>query len=111
MNIEMNTIRLLGAVQLIVIIGSVVTESLLATAVGSGKMPEILVNISENLPKIRVSNMVAFGLSTAVVLWGVLYYVVFNKEYQIIALAALGLFLAAAISLGVSKIGANGLIQ
>jgi hypothetical protein len=111
MNIEMNTIRLLGAVQLIVIIGSVVTERLLATAVGSGKMPEILVNISENLPKIRVSNMVAFGLSAAVVLWGVLYYVVFNKEYQIIALAALGLFLAAAITLAVSKIGANGLIQ
>jgi hypothetical protein len=41
---------------------------------------------------------------------GVLYYVVFYKEYQIIALVALGCFLIAAIFTVVGKIGANALI-
>jgi hypothetical protein len=41
---------------------------------------------------------------------GVLYYVVFYQEYKIIALVALGCFLAAAITFTVGKIGANALI-
>jgi hypothetical protein len=110
MNTDLTTIRFLGAVQLIVIVGSVITERLLASVVGSGSISDILVNISKNLPRMRISNLVALGLSLTIVVWGVLNYIVFNQEYKIIALVALGLFLAAAITSAVSQIGANGLI-
>lgn len=110
MNIEINTVRLLGAVQLIVIVGSVITDRLLASAIGSGSISDILVNISENLTRMRISNLVALGGSLAIIVWGVLYYFVFDNEYKIISLVALGLFLAAAVISAVSKIGADGLI-
>lgn len=106
----MNTIRLLGAVQLIVILGSVITDRLLATAIGSESISEILLNVSKNLTRVRLSNLAALGLSLAIVVWGVLYYIVFKEEYETIALVALGLFLASAITLAVSKIGTYALI-
>jgi len=110
MNIEMNTIILLGIAQLAVIVGSVVAERLLASAVGSGSISDILANISKNITRMRISNLVALGLSLAIVAMGVLYYVVLYKEYPIIALVALGFFLASAIIIAVGKIGANALI-
>jgi hypothetical protein len=58
----------------------------------------------------RISNLVALGYSLAVIAMGVLYYVVFYKEYKIIALVALGCFLVAAITFTVTKIGTNALI-
>jgi len=110
MNTDMNTVRLLGAAQLIVIVGSLITDRLLASAVGSGSISDILVNISKNLNRMRISNLAALGLSLAIVVMGVLYYVVFYKEYKIIALVALGCFLVAAIAAAIGKIGANALI-
>ena len=110
MNTDMNTVRLLGAAQLIVIVGALITDRLLASAVGSGSISDILVNISKNLNRMRISNLAALGLSLAIVVMGVLYYVVFYKEYKIIALVALGCFLVAAIAAAIGKIGANALI-
>jgi hypothetical protein len=110
MNTEMSTVRLLGAAQLLVIVGAVITERLLASVAGSGSISDMLVNISNNLTRMRISNLVALGQSLAIVVLGVLYYIVFYKEYNIIALVGLGLSLAAAITFAVSKIGANGLI-
>ena len=110
MNTDMNTVRLLGVAQLIVIVGALITDRLLASAVGSDSISDILVNISKNLNRMRISNLAALGLSLAIVVMGVLYYVVFYKEYKIIALVALGCFLVAAIRITVSKLGANALI-
>jgi len=110
MNIEMNTIRLLGAAQLMVLVGGVITERLLASAVGSGSISDKLVNISNNLTLMRISNLVGLVESFLIVVLGVLFYIVFNKEYKIIALVALGCFLAEAITLAVGKIGAYALI-
>ena len=110
MTTDMNTVRLLGAAQLMVIIGALITDLLLASAVGSGSISDMLVNISKNLNRMRFSNLAALGLSLAIVVMGVLYYVVFYKEYAIIALVALGCFLVAAIASALSKIGANALI-
>jgi len=58
----------------------------------------------------RISNLAALGQTLVIITMGVLYYVVFYKEYQIIALVALGCFLVAAISTVVSKMGAYALI-
>jgi uncharacterized membrane protein (UPF0136 family) len=110
MNTDVNTVRLLGVAQLFVIVGGVITERLLSSAVRSGGISDILVSISENLTRIRISNLVALVQSFLIVVLGVLYYFVFNKQYMIIALVALGCFLAAAITLAVSKIGAYALI-
>jgi hypothetical protein len=110
MNIETNTVRLLGVAQVIYFVGFLITGVFFVAAVGSGSISDILVNIPKNPSLMRVSNLAALGLSFATVVLGVLYYVVFNKEYKIIALVALGCFLVAAITFTVAKIGANALI-
>ncbi len=110
MNTDVNTVRLLGAAQVMVFVLTLTTGGLLASAVGSGSISDILVNISKNATRMRISNLVALGESLAIIAMGVLYYVVFSKEYKIIALVALGCFLVAAITWTVGKIGANALI-
>jgi hypothetical protein len=109
-NTEMNTVRLLGAAQVIYFVGFLITGVFLVAAVGSGSISDILVNVSKKPTLMRISNLVALGLGLATVVLGVLYYIVFNKEYQIIALVALGCFLVAAITFTVGTIGANALI-
>ena len=111
MNADLTTIRLLGVAQLIVFVASMFSERLLASVVGSGSISDKLVTISNNLARMRISNLVALFNCLAIVVLGVLFYIVFNKEYKIMALVALGCFLAEAITLAVSKIGSYGLIS
>jgi len=106
----MNTVRLLGASQVMVFISILIMGGFLASAVGTGSISDMLVNISKNPNRLRISNLLALVESLAVIAMGVLYYVVFYKEYKIIALVALGCFLVAAITFTVSKIGTNALI-
>jgi multidrug transporter EmrE-like cation transporter len=110
MNIDTNTVRLLGTAQLVVFVASMVSERLLASVVGSGNISAKLANISNNLKLVRISNLVALINSLAIVVLAVLFYVIFSEQYKIIALVALGCFLAEAITLAVSKIGAYGLV-
>jgi hypothetical protein len=118
MNIEPNTVRLLGAAQVLVFIGIMITGGFLTSvvgyfgsAVGSDSISELLVNIlKKNTSRMRISNLLALGESLAVISMGVLYYVVFYKEYKTIALVALVCFLVSAITFTVSKIGTNALI-
>jgi hypothetical protein len=110
MNIDTNTVRLLGTAQLVVFVASMVSERLLASVVGSGNISAKLANISNNLKLVRISNLVALINSLAIVVLAVLFYVIFSEQYKIIALVALGCSLAEAITLAVSKIGAYGLV-
>jgi hypothetical protein len=110
MNTDVNTVRLLGASQVMVFVSILIMGGFLASAVGTGSISDMLVNISKNPNRLRISNLLALVESLAVIAMGVLYYVVFNKEYKIIALVALGCFLVAAITFTVSKIGTNALI-
>jgi hypothetical protein len=110
MKTQMNTVRLLGAAQVIYFVGFLITRLILEAAVGSGSISDILVHIAANPTLMRISSLVALGVSLATVVLGVLYYVVFSKEYKIIALVALGCFLVAAITFAVGMIGANALI-
>jgi hypothetical protein len=110
MNIDVSTVRLLGAAQLMVFIGGIVSERLLLSTVGSGSISDILVSISANLARIRISNLIALFESVFIIILGVLFYVVFNEQYRAVSLLALGLFLAEGITLAVSKIGAYGLV-
>ena len=110
MSLELNAVRLLGVAQVVVFAASMVSERLLASVVGSGPIASILVNVSRNLTRVRISSLVALLNSLAIVFLAVMFYVVFHKQYRIIALVALVLFVAEAIVLAVSKIGAYGLI-
>jgi hypothetical protein len=110
MNSDKNTVRLLGAAFLIVFVATMLSEALLSAAIGSGNISEMLVSISNNLTLMRISNLVALVNCIGIVVLGVLLYVVFHKQHKIIALVALGLFLAEAITIAVGKIGALALI-
>ena len=110
MNPDKNTTRLLGAAFLIVFIASMLSGSLLSSAIGSGSISDILVNISNNLTLMRISILVELVTSIGIVALAMLLYVVFHRQYQIIARVALGWWLAEAITLAVSKIGAYALI-
>jgi hypothetical protein len=65
MNTDVNTIRFLGAAQLIVIVGSLITERLLASAVGSGSISDILVKTPLKKPRLRAPVWVEAGASGA----------------------------------------------
>jgi len=110
MTIDMNTVRLLGAAQLIVFASAILSDRLLASVIGSGSISNILVNISENVSRMRIANLFALVDSVAVIVLAVLFYIVFNGEYKIIALVALGFFFAEAITLAASKVGGFALI-
>ena len=111
MNTEMSTIaRLLGAAQLAVFAGAMISERLLAPVVTSDNVSDALVNISSNLSRVRASNLVALLTSVAIIVLGVMFYLAFHQQYKIIALVALGLFVAEAITLAVGKMGAYALI-
>ncbi len=110
MDTDVNTIRLLGAAQLIVFVSAILSELMLKSVVGSGSISDIFANISKNVTQIRISNLVALVDSLGIVFLAAMLYVVFNRQYEIIALVALGFFLVEAIILAVSKLGAFALI-
>ena len=110
MNSDKNTPRLLGAAFLFVMVASILSGLLLKSVVGSGSISDILVNISDNLILMRTSILVGLFTSIGIVVLAVLLYVVLHKQNKIIALVALGWWLAEAITLAVSKIGLFALI-
>ena len=110
MNSDKNTPRLLGAAFLIVIVASMLSGSLLNAAIGSGSISDNLVNIANNLTLMRISILVELVTSIGIIVLAALLYAVLHKQNKIIALVALGWWLAEAITLAVSKIGAYALI-
>jgi hypothetical protein len=110
MDTNSGAVRLLGAVQLFVFVAGMISERLLASAVGSGSTASILVNVAKNLTQVRISSLVALLNSLAIVSLGVMFYTVFYKQYRTVALVALICFAAEGIVLAVSKIGAYGLM-
>ena len=109
MNSGKNTPRLLGAAFLFVWVAFLLAFVLPQTLL-SGSMSDNLVNISNNLTLMRVSILVELVTSIGIVVLAVLLYVVLNKQNKIVALVALGWWLAEAITLAVSKLGAFALI-
>jgi hypothetical protein len=109
-NTHKNAPRLLGAAFLFVFVASLVSGLLLIEAVGSGNISDMLVSTSDNLGTMQIS--IVFGLLTSIgiVVLAVLLYIVLKTQDKVIALIALGWWLAEAILLAVSKIGALALI-
>lgn len=110
MNSDKNTIKLLGAAFLTVFVASLLSGALLDSAVGSGSISDNLINISNNITLMRISILVELVTSIGIVVLAMLLYVVLHNQNKIIALVALGWWLAEAITLAVSKIGAFALM-
>ena len=107
MSTSKNTIRLLGAAFLLVFVASTLSGALLDSAVGTGNISDMLVNIANNVTLMRVSILVELVTSLGIVVLASLLYFVLHKQGQIIARVALGWWLAEAIILAVSKIDAS----
>jgi hypothetical protein len=107
---DKNTIKLLGAAFLTVFVASLLSGALLDSAVGSGSISDNLISISNNITLMRISILVELVTSIGIVVLAMLLFVVLHKQNKIIALVALGWWLAEAITLAVSKIGAFALM-
>lgn len=110
MNLDKNAPRLLGAAFLIVIVTSAISGTFLNSAVGSGTISDILSNIPNNLTMMRISILGGMLNSTGIIILALLFYIVLKKQNKIIALVALGLWLAEAIFYAIMQIGSLALI-
>jgi hypothetical protein len=107
---EKNAPRLLGAAFLFVFLASLISGLLLMSVVGSGSISDILVNVSHQLTLMRISILGELVTSSGIVVLAGLLYIVLHKQNKIIALVALGWWLAEAIFLALSQIGALALL-
>ena len=110
MNVEKIAPRLLGAAFLIVVVTSLISSLLLPAAVGSGSISDSLVHVSQQLNLVRLSCLGELVTSSGIVVLAALLYIVLHKQNKIIALVALGWWLAEAIFLALSQIGAFALL-
>jgi hypothetical protein len=102
--------RLLGAAFLLVAVVSLSSGLLLSSVVGSGSISEILVNSSHQLTLVRLSSLGELITSSGIVVLAGLLYSVLRKQHRLIALVALGCWLAEAIFLAISQIGTLALL-
>ncbi len=110
MNADKNAPRLLGAAFLIVVLTSLTSGLVLLSAVGSGAMSDVLLGASRNLALVRISNVLDLATSAGVVALAALLYLVLNGQSRVVALIALGWWLAEAIVLALASTGASGLV-
>jgi hypothetical protein len=110
MNAEKYAPRLLGAAFLIVAVASLISGLLLMPVIGSGSTSDSLVNVSHQLTLMRLSSLGELVTSSGIVVLAGLLYIVLHKQNKIIALVALGWWLAEAIFLALSQIGTFALL-
>jgi len=105
MNYDKNTPRLLGAAQLFVfLVGILIGTALIDAKIWSGSISDNLVNIADNPTWLRINILGELVSSIGIVVLGALFYIALNKQNKIIALVALGLYWAEAITVAGSKI-------
>jgi hypothetical protein len=112
MHTDRKTARLLGAAQLLVAVASAASGSaLLGARIWSGSVADNLASIPDNLAVMRINLVGEQVTSMAILLLGAVFYYVFYRQYKVIALVALGLYWAEAITLSVSRMPAFSLLS
>ena len=107
---EKNAPRLLGAAFLFVFVASLISGVLLKSVAGSGNVSADLVNVANQLTRVRASVLGQMLTSSGIVVLAVLLYVVLRRVNRILALVALGWWLAEAITLALIQLGTLALI-
>ena len=110
MNAEKMAPRLLGAALLFVAFASLISGQLLTSVIGSGNISDSLVHVSQQQNLVRLSSLGELVTSSGIVVLAALLYIVLHKQNKIIALVALGWWLAEAIFLALSQIGTFALL-
>jgi len=105
-----NTPKLLGIAYLIQFVGSLLSDPLYGTAMGSGTVFEKLVRISSNVIVMRAAIIAELVTSLGIIVMTVLLYIVLQKHNKLFALVALSFWLTEAIFLVISSIATNALI-
>ena len=109
---DKNTGRLLGAAFLFVLVAAAISGSAtLETRIWSGSISDNLVKISDSLTLMRINILGELITSIGIVVLAVLLYVILHKQNRIIALVALGWWLAEAITLAVSRMPVFSLLN
>jgi hypothetical protein len=103
---DQRTVRLLGAAFLLVFVSILLTK-----AAGSGGTADVLRNVAGNLGLVRASVLAGLVTSIGIVVLGSLLYVVLKSQGTAMALVALGLYLAEAVALAMSKVGLLALMS
>ncbi len=102
--------RFLGAAYLVVVLTSLTGGLLIASATGSGSMSDVLVGVASAETTMRLGVFAGLATSLGVIVLAALLYVVLRGESRVLALIALGWWLAEAIVLAVGRIGDAALI-
>ena len=102
--------RLLGAAFLIVILTSLIGGVLQNSAVGTGSISDILSGAAHGVTQLRASVLVDLVTTLGIVAMAALLYRVLSGQDRVIALVALGFWLAEALFMAISKIGTLALI-
>jgi len=110
MNTQKSAPRLLGAAFLLVAVVSLSSGLLLSSIVGSGSISDILVHVSHQGTLLRLGSLGELVTSAGIVALAGLLYSVLYTQHKLIALVALGCWLAEAISLAFSQIGTLALL-
>lgn len=110
MNNDKKTARILGAAFIFVAVASVIGGSaMLDSRVWSGSISDNLLSITESSTLMQINIMGELLTSIGIIVLASLLYFVFYRENKIIALVALGWWLAEAITLAMSRIPAFAL--
>ena len=102
--------RWLGAMFLLVIVTSFASGILIASAAGTGSISDVLAGVAGSPVMVRLGVLLGFATSLAIVALAVLLFVVLRGQAQVLALVALGWWLAEAIVLAVARAGDAALI-
>ncbi len=108
---EVRAPRLLGAAFLVVVATSLASGALILSAIGTGSTSDMLISVSSSETLLRLGVVAGLATSLGIVVLAVLLYVVLGGQGRIVALVALGWWLAEAIVLAVARIGDAALIQ
>lgn len=102
--------RFLGAMFLVVVVTSLI-QGLPGTSIsGSASATDILRYASENEPVLWISIVAGIATSAGIIVLATLLYIVLRPQNEILALVALGWWLAEAVFDAISLIGAAALI-
>lgn len=108
--------RLLGATFLLVIVTSLVSGLLIAAGFGSGSsvigtesVSRILLDTSKNLTTVRIGVVGDLVTSAGIIALAALLYIVLRGQSRVLATIALGWWLAEALMMATSRIGALAL--
>ena len=112
MDVDKNTVRLLGAAFLLQAVASAVSGLfLLQPLIVSGNIIDSMTNIANHALQMRASIVVEMITAMGIVMLGALLFATLHKQNDSIALVALGLYLIEAAVLAASRIPAFSLLR